>query len=75
MADLKLLKKVKSLPKLSLASCHLEYFDGEESLEDFFQGRPLQQSEIYYAEKTLTNDVFIGGLIMTKNFFVGHGAI
>ena len=75
MADLKLLKEVKSLPKLSLASSHLENFDWEESLEDFFRGRPLQQSEIYYAEKTLTNDVFIGGLIMTKNFFVGHRAI
>jgi len=36
MANLKLLKEVKSLPKLSLASSHLEYFDWEESLEDFF---------------------------------------
>jgi len=75
MANLKLLKEVKSLPKLSLASSHLEYFDWEESLEDFFRGCPLQQSEIYYAEKTLANDVFIGGLTMTNNFLVGHGAI
>ena len=29
MANVKLLKEVKSLPKLSLASSHLEYFDWE----------------------------------------------
>ena len=68
MADLKLLKEVKSLPKLSLASSHLEYFDWEESLEDFFWDRPLQQSEIYYAEKTLANDVFYWWIDYDKEF-------
>ena len=68
MADLKLLKEIKSLPKLSLASSHLEYFDWEESLEDFFRGRPLQWSEIYYAEKTLANDVFYWWIDYDKEF-------
>jgi hypothetical protein len=56
MADLQLLKEVKSLPKLSLACSPLEYFEWEESLDDFFYGRRLP--EIYYAEETLANDVF-----------------
>ena len=63
MANLTLLKEVKSLPKLSLASSHLEYFEWEESLDNFFYGHRLL--EISYAEETLAN-VFIGGLTMTK---------
>jgi len=36
MADLKLLKKVYLLPKLSLATRLKEYYDWEEHMEDFF---------------------------------------
>ena len=68
MANLKLLKEVKSLPKLSLASSHLEYFDWEESLEDFFLGHRLQRLEIYYAQKTLANDVFYWWIDYDKEF-------
>ena len=56
MANLTLLKEVKSLPMLSLASSHLEYFEWEESLDDFFYGRRL--SKISYAEETLANEIF-----------------
>jgi hypothetical protein len=63
VAHLQLLKEVTSLPKLSLASSHLEYFDWEESPVDFFHGHQLQQTEIYYEEiyyaaNNLANDVF-----------------
>jgi len=68
MTYLKLLKEVKSLPKLSLASSHLEYFDWEESMENFFQGHRLQQSEIYYAEQTLAKDVLHWWIHYDKNF-------
>ena len=56
MANLTLLKEVKSLPKLSLASSHLEYIEWEENLDDFFYCHRL--SEISYAEETLANDIF-----------------
>jgi hypothetical protein len=66
MADLKLLKEVKSLPKLSLACSPLEYFEWEERLDDFFYGRRLP--EIYYAEETLANDVFYWWVDYDKEF-------
>ena len=44
------------MPKLSLESSALEYFEWEESLDDFFYGRWL--SDIYYAEETLAKDLF-----------------
>ena len=56
MANLKLLEEVKYLPKLSLESSALEYFEWEENLDDFFYGRWL--SDIYYAEETLAKDLF-----------------
>jgi hypothetical protein len=73
MAHLQLLKEVTSLPKLSLASSHLEYFDWEGSLVDFFHGHRLQQPEIYYEEiyyaaKTLANDVFYWWIEYDKKF-------
>ena len=51
-----LLEEVKYLPKLSLESSALEYFEWEESLDDFFYGRRL--SKISYAEETLANEIF-----------------
>jgi hypothetical protein len=66
MADLKLFKDVKSLPKLSLACSPLEYFEWKESLDDFFYGRRLP--EIYYAEETLANDVFYWWVDYDKEF-------
>ena len=60
MADLKLLKKVHLLPKLSLAACLKEYYDWEEDMEDFFWGRGLESAlKMYYADETFVNDVFI----------------
>jgi hypothetical protein len=38
MADLKLLKEVKFLPKLSLATSPKEYYNWEDYMEDFFWG-------------------------------------
>jgi hypothetical protein len=66
MADFKLLKEVKSLPKLSLACSPLEYFEWEESLDDFFYGRRLPK--LYYAEETLANDVFYWWVDYDKEF-------
>ena len=72
MADLKLLKKVHLLPKLSLAGCLKEYYDWEEHMEDFFWGRGLESTlKMYYAEEIF----YIGGIAGTKNFLVGRGAI
>ena len=55
MANLKLLKEVKYLPKLSLDSDALEYFEWEESLDDFYYRYWLL--DIYYAEETLAKDL------------------
>ena len=52
-----LLEEVKYLPKLSLESSALEYFEWEENLDDFFYCHRL--SEISYAEETLANDIFL----------------
>ena len=58
MADLKLLKKVHLLPKLSLATCLKEYYDWEEHMEDFFWGRGLASAlKMYYAEETVATDI------------------
>jgi hypothetical protein len=54
MADLKLLKKVHLLPKLSLATCLQEYYVWEEHMEDFFWGHGLESAlKIYYAEEIM----------------------
>ena len=55
MANLKLLKEVKYLPKLCLDSDALEYFEWDESLDDFYYRHWL--SDIYYAEETLAKDL------------------
>jgi hypothetical protein len=58
MADLKLLKKVHLLPKLSLATCLQEYYDWEEHMEDSFWGRGLESAlKMYYAEETMAKDI------------------
>ena len=58
MADLKLLKKVHLLPKLSLATRLKEYYDWEEHMEDFFWGRGLASAlKMYYAEDTMAKDI------------------
>ena len=58
MADLKLLKKVHLLPKLSLATRLKEYYDWEEHMEDFFWGRGLASAlKMYYAEETMAKDI------------------
>jgi len=58
MADLKLLKKVHLLPKLSLATYLKEYYDWEEHMEDFFWGRGLESAlKMYYAEETMAKDI------------------
>jgi len=58
MADLKLLKKVHLLPKLSLATRLKEYYDWEEHMEDFFWGRGLASAlKMYYAEETVATDI------------------
>ena len=58
MADLKLLKKVHLLPKLSLATRLKEYYDWEEHMEDFFWGRRLASAlKMYYAEETMAKDI------------------
>ena len=58
MADLKLLKKVHHLPKLSLATRLKEYYDWEEHMEDFFWGRGLASAlKMYYAEETMSKDI------------------
>ena len=58
MADLKLLKKVHLLPKLSLATRLKEYYDWEEHMEDFFWGRGLTSAlKMYYAEETMATDI------------------
>ena len=76
MADLKLLKKVHLLPKLSLATYLKEYYDWEEHMEDFFWGRGLKSAlKMYYAEETWLKIFYIGGIAGTKNFLVGRGAI
>ena len=61
-----LLEEVKYLPKLSLESSALEYFEWEESLDDFFYGRWL--SDIYYAEETLAKDLFYWWIDYNKKF-------
>ena len=58
MADLKLLKKVHLLPKLSLATRLKKYYDWEEYMEDFFWGRGLASAlKMYYAEETMSTDI------------------
>ena len=76
MADLKLLKKVHLLPKLSLATRLKEYYDWEEHMEDFFWGRGLASAlKMYYAEEQWLKIFYIGGIAGTKKFLVGRGAI
>jgi hypothetical protein len=58
MADLKLLKKVHLLPKLSLATCLKEYYDWEDHMDDFFWGHGLESAlKMYYAEETMATDI------------------
>jgi hypothetical protein len=60
MVNLKLLKKVHLLPKLSLATCLKEYYDWEEHMEDFFWGRGLKSAlKMYYAEETMAKDILL----------------
>jgi len=47
MADLKLLKEVKFLPKLSLATSPKEYYDWEDYREDFFWGGVVDSNWLY----------------------------
>jgi len=53
MADFKLLKEIKLVQKLSLATRLMEYYDWEDDMENFFWGRGLESVvKIYYAKET-----------------------
>ena len=76
MADLKLLKKIYLLPKLSLATCLKEYYNWEEHMEDFFWDRGLESAlKMYHAEETMAKDILHWWDHWDKKFLVGHGAI
>uniref|UniRef100_A0A0E0F659 Uncharacterized protein n=1 Tax=Oryza meridionalis TaxID=40149 RepID=A0A0E0F659_9ORYZ len=51
---------MKCMPKLSLETCPREYFDWQDAMENFFEGRGFQSVvKMYYAEETFDKDVLL----------------
>uniref|UniRef100_A0A0E0R905 Uncharacterized protein n=1 Tax=Oryza rufipogon TaxID=4529 RepID=A0A0E0R905_ORYRU len=51
---------MKCIPKLSLETCPREYFDWQDAMENFFEGRGFQSVvKMYYAEETFDKDVLL----------------
>ena len=73
MANLKLLEEVEYLPKLSLESSALSILNGKKV---WMISSMVVGSQIYIMLKRLWLKIFfIGGLTITTNFLVRHGAI
>jgi len=58
MADLKLLKEVKFLPKLSLATSPKEYYDWEDYRKDFFYGGGVSWTQIGSTDVLHRRDIY-----------------
>jgi hypothetical protein len=74
MDQLNLPEEMKVTPKLSLSTRPLEYFDRQDAMDNFFEGRGFNSvTKMYYAEEKFDKDVCCGGFMWMT--LVGHGTI